>query len=61
MRSDSGRTSEPRSRAAVAWRVCAGPVVLLMAALGLAACAGSGAAAPEAGSWAEHGAVFEID
>ncbi len=61
MRSDSAATSGRRSEARFA--VCRSPALalLLVAALGLVACAGRGAAAPEVGSWAQEGEVFEID
>ena len=61
MRSDSAATSGRRSEARIA--VCRSPALalLLVAALGLVACAGIGAPAPDPGSWAETGEVFEID
>lgn len=61
MRSDSAATSGWRSEARIAVCRCPALALLLVAALGLVACAGNGAPAPDPGSWAEKGEVFEID
>ncbi len=61
MRNDSVPISGRRSEARIAVCRCPALALLLVAALGLVACAGNGAAAPTAGGWAEEGEVFEID
>ncbi len=61
MRNDSVPMSGRRSEARIAVCRCPALALLLVAALGLVACAGNGAAAPTAGGWAEEGEVFEID